>query len=321
MTDRVLDFSQSAAALSVRNGLLIIRQSGVEVDAIPCSEIAAVIVSNRDVVFTQAVLGQLAEAGAILIACNAKQRPAAMLLPLEAHHVQAGRFSQQVALTQPRQKRLWQQIVKAKIEAQARILQECAGTDGGLTALLRHVRSGDPDNVEARAARRYWSLLFGEGVFVRRDDGDARNAWLDYGYAVLRAATARAICGSGLHPSFGLAHRNKANAFALSDDLMEPFRPVIDRVVARADPVGPLDTVAKARLIGAVTARYIADGENRALFDILVRLAQSLVQVITGEQTGLWLPEWIPITAEERSRIPVASETREARGEVTAGRA
>jgi CRISPR-associated protein Cas1 len=308
MTDRVLDFSQGAASLSIRNGLLIVRQGGVEVASIPCAEIAAIIVSHWEVVFTQAVLGHLAEAGAAVVVCDSRQRPAAMMLPLESHHVQAERFLHQAQMPLPRRKRLWQQVVRAKIEAQARVLEECRGSDEGLRALAGRVRSGDPDNVEARAARRYWSVLFEEGPFTRSNEEDARNHWLNYGYAVLRAATARAVCGSGLHPTFGLAHRNKADAFALADDLMEPFRPVVDRAVAVA-PIRPIDSDAKRLLIGAVTDRYLVEGESRTLFDILTRLAQSLARVVMGENEHLSVPIWTPETSAQPERKPAAMES------------
>jgi CRISPR-associated protein Cas1 len=314
MTDQVLDFSQGAAGLSIRNGLLVVKRGGVELAAVPCSEIAAIVVSHWEVVFTQAVLGHMAEAGAAVVVCDSRQRPAAMMLPLESHHVQAERFLKQAEMSQPRRKRLWQQVVRAKIEAQARLLEERRGSGEGLRALASKVRSGDPDNIEARAARRYWSVLFGADPFTRSNEEDARNHWLNYGYAVLRAATARAICASGLHPTFGLAHRDKANCFALADDLMEPFRPVVDRAVAAA-AIRPLDSEAKRMLIGAVTERYRADGECRSLFDILARMSQSLARVVMGEDASLSIPAWAAIAAVSPERKPVDNEAASARAE------
>jgi CRISPR-associated protein Cas1 len=311
MTDRVLDFSQAAAHLSIRNGLLVVRQGDAELDAIPCGEIAAVICSHRQVTFTQAVLGQLAEAGAVFVACDANQRPAAMLLPLEGHHVQARRFTLQAGISQPRRKRLWQEVARSKIRAQARVLLECTGNDGGLPALVARVRSGDRDNVEARAARRYWAVLFGRERFQRSDGENARNHWLNYGYAVLRAAAARAICGCGLHPTFGLQHRNQANAFALADDLMEPFRPVIDRIVAAA-PARTLDQEGKRELIAAVAGRYEVEGEARTLFAILTGVAQSLVRALEGNG-ALWLPDW-RAAGDAADRKPARSERRDQTG-------
>ncbi|MBX5495889.1 MAG: type II CRISPR-associated endonuclease Cas1 [Bryobacteraceae bacterium] len=299
MTDRILDFSQEPSRLSIRNGLLVVTQGTEEVEAIPCAEIACVLVSHPAVVFTQAVLSHLTEAGAAFVICDSSQRPAGMLLPLQSHHVQAGRFARQTTLTKPRRKRMWQQLVRAKIEAQARVLEEKLGGDAGLRALKKRVASGDTTNVEARAARRYWQLLFDEFGFKRRNDEDHRNHWLNYGYAVLRAMTARAICACGLHPTFGIAHRNKANAFALADDLMEPFRPLVDRFVAGSD-MTPLTGEAKRNLIAAVSGRLLVANESRTMFDVLTKLAQSVVAVIMGEAAELWLPPWSPLPRSGR---------------------
>lgn len=296
MTERVLDFSARPVLLRSRNSLLQIESEGALVEAIPFAEIAVMLASQREVTFTQSVLSNLAEAGGIFVTCNEKQMPAAMLLPLREHYQQAERFVRQAALPAPRKKRLWQAVVRAKVRAQAEILREAHGTDCGLGALAARVVSGDKGNLEAIAARRYWTALFA-GSFVRSDDRDTRNALLNYGYAVLRAATARAICAAGLHPSFGLHHANKLNPFLLADDLMEPFRPVIDRTVwrlSREESDVPLHQESKRALIAAVTARYVVEGENRTLFDFLLRLAQSLAAVVGGLGTALVLPAWAP---------------------------
>jgi CRISPR-associated protein Cas1 len=300
MTDRVLDFSELPAHLSIRNRLLVIKRDGVELDAIPCEDIAAVIASNRDVLFTQAVLADLAAAGAIFIACDERSMPASMLLPLDAHHAQSARFRLQTEISEPRRKRLWQSIVRAKIRAQGTVLKETTGDAGGLPALIDRVGSGDVANVEARAARRYWSCLFAPHPFQRSDLDDPRNHVLNYGYAVLRAVTARAICASGLHPSLSLFHTNAQNPFGLADDLMEPFRPVVDRVVVQLARERDLrlDPPVKRRLIAAVLARLEIGGERRTLVDALFRLAQSLVRAYAEAGSTLWLPAWRPAEDE-----------------------
>jgi CRISPR-associated protein Cas1 len=205
-------------------------------------------------------------------------------------------------LSVPTRKRLWQQIVRAKIKAQGELLRELHGSDQGLIALSARVRSGDQGNLEAQAARRYWQHLFPGKPFRRGSDEVDQNRHLDYGYTVLRAAVARALCAAGLHPSIGLQHSNRYNPFCLSADVMEPFRPLIDRCVAqwiaREDAGAPLDSRAKSWLIGAVTARYIYEREERTLFDILLRVANSLAKCITGEQRDLVMPtllEAIPV--------------------------
>jgi CRISPR-associated protein Cas1 len=213
-----------------------------------------------------------------------------MVLSLDSHHAQAERFRRQAAMPGPRRKRLWRSIVQDKIRAQAAVLEEVLQSDEGLRALVPRVRSGDPDNVEARAARRYWSKLFPDGRFRRRDGEDVRNARLNYGYAVLRSVTARAVCGAGLHPSFGLFHSNAYNPFALADDLMEPFRPLID-LVAHAGQETELSPETKHKLIGVMLSRYSAGGEERTLVDILTRVAHSLARIVMGGREALWLPE------------------------------
>jgi CRISPR-associated protein Cas1 len=302
MTDRVLDLSLEPARLSIRNGLLVVEAGGEEKAAIPCSEIAAVVVAHRQVTFTQAVLGTLAASGAILVACDERHMPAAMMLPLDAHHAQAERFRLQVAMSAPAKKRLWKTIVQAKIRAQASNLERALSHDGGLRALIPRVRSGDPDNIEARAARRYWALFFAENGdrFLRANDEDPRNHLLNYGYAVLRAVTARAICACGLHPTFSLQHGNAFNPFALADDLMEPFRPAVDwsvRALSSASSPQPPSLVpeVKRALIAAVLGRVVAAGEERSLPDVILRVAQSLAAVVTRAARSIDIPQWSPL--------------------------
>jgi CRISPR-associated protein Cas1 len=298
MTDRVLDISEQPARLSIRNGLLIVESGGEERAAIPCEELAAVVIGHRQVSLTQAVLSELAKAGALLVTCDEKFQPASMVLPLDAHHAQAERFRRQADLGAAKKKRLWQSVVQAKIRAQAVALERAIGSDEGLRALIARVRSGDPDNVEARAARRYWSRLFEDGTFRRRDDEDTRNHLLNYGYAVLRSVTARAICGAGLHPSFSLFHSNAANPFGLADDLMEPFRPLVDLIV-HAEKKPELSAEMKHKMISGLLSRYVVEDEERTLPDILVRLAQSLAAVVMGEREKLWLPELQAVPAQQ----------------------
>ncbi len=193
-------------------------------------------------------------------------------------------------------KRLWQQIVCAKIKAQAAALVELHGDDNGIAVLATHVRSGDPKNLEARAARRYWPRLFADLDFRRHRENEDQNILLNYGYAVLRAIVARAICSAGLHPSLGIHHHNRYNAFCLADDLMEPYRPVVDRSVVEYmsthDQVYQLEAAAKQHIISDLTVRYVVDGEQRTLFDTAARMASSLADVFMGEREEMELPDW-----------------------------
>jgi CRISPR-associated protein Cas1 len=213
-----------------------LRARDTETQTIPFADIAVLVTSHPQISFTQAALAGLAAAGGMLIVSNEKHLPAAMLLPLSTHSTQTERFARQAAVSLPTRKRAWQQIVQAKLRAQARLLEETTGADQGLRVMAAKVRSGDPDNLEAQAARIYWPALLGKdasGEPFRRDpEGEGINVHLNYGYAVLRAIVARALCASGLHPSLGVHHHNRYDTFCLADDLMEPFRPLVDRVVA-----------------------------------------------------------------------------------------
>lgn len=295
MTDRIVEIAQGPTRLHVHLEQLVIERDGQPRVTTPVSEIAALVLSTPQVQFTQAVLAAIAAAGGSVVVCDSKFLPAAMVLPLQTHFVQTERFALQAQLSEPRRKRLWQQMVKAKIRAQARLLQDLHGEDYGVGPLAERVRSGDPENVEAQASRKYWPRLFGNARFRRDREAPDQNRHLNYGYTVLRALVSRALCGAGLHPSFGLMHRNRYDAFSLASDFMEPFRPVVDRAVAlwvsEHDPMHPLDPETKSWLIAAVQARFLADGEGRMLSDILFRAASGLAQVILRTAERIELPE------------------------------
>jgi CRISPR-associated protein Cas1 len=201
-------------------------------------------------------------------------------------------MSDQAGASAPLKKRLWQQIVRAKILAQGAALAAVGAEAGGFRLLARKVRPGDPDNVEAEAARRYWPLLFGSD-FRRDTDSGGLNGLLNYGYAVLRAATARAVMAAGLHPSLGLMHSNRGNALVLVDDLMEPFRPIVDREVHRLQHEGILEVTgdAKKALARIMVVDLPAEEGLSPLMTCLDRLAGSLARAYAGEVDRLVLPE------------------------------
>ena len=340
MTNRVLDLSERPARLRAENSVLIIQfgvaaaERGRHTDGggsgaadsnairersyrcehlgdpdrltIPFRDIAVLIASHPQISLTQAVLSALGAAGGIFVTCDERHMPAAMSLPLVVHSLQTERFAEQASMALPKKKRLWKEIVRAKIQAQARLLEQRTASDRGLSALSGRVRSGDAGNLEAYAARIYWKALFGENGFRRDPESGGVNACLNYGYAVLRAIVARALCGAGLHPSLGLHHHNRYDPFCLADDLMEPFRPLVDGQVARiAEGPGkdfPLDREAKRIVLEALLGRFTADHESRTLFDWVSRSAASLAATIEG--TG----EAIEVPSLERSEQPVSSE-------------
>ena len=302
MTDRILDFSMSPGRIRFANELLVLERHDEPEVTFPIAEIACVVLGHPRITVTQAALGQLAKAGVAVVCCDEKFRPSGMLLPLDVHHRQSQRFEIQTRLSVPRKKRLWQAMVVAKIEAQGRVLHELFGLDYGLAGYARRVGSGDPGNVEAQAARRYWTLLFAEGdeKFRRANEDDPRNHLLDYGYGVLRSVVARALCASGLHPAFGVHHRNSYNPFPLADDVMEAFRPAIDRAVVHvvrswdgaSEATLSLSPERKRILVSAITARYWMEGEWRTLLDIVGMACQRLAAVVVGEQEKLEFPVW-----------------------------
>lgn len=295
MTDRLVDISEGPARLSVSLDRLVVKREGAEEVFIPLADIAALCVSHPNVVYTHAVLAGLARAGAALVVCNDRRLPAGLMLPLEGNTTQAERFIKQAEASQPLRKRLWSQLVQAKVRAQGRLLEQLHGHDFGLKALAGQVRSGDPDNIEAQASRRYWPVIFGDGGFRRDFEAEDQNRYLNYGYAILRALTGRAICSAGLHPSLGLHHHNRYNPYCLADDLMEPFRPLVDKAVAALcearGPDAPLDAATKSALIGPMTGRLTIKGESRTMFDVLARLAASLAACFLGQRNKLNLPE------------------------------
>lgn len=294
MVGRMIDISSSPARLYVELSQLVIDRRDDGRNSIPLDEIAAIVVSHRQVTFTHAVLSALATHGAIFLVCDEKHLPTAMLLPLETHHAQREIFSLQAEMGQPLKKRLWKQVVQAKVEAQGQLLARVKGSDSGLMAMAKQVKSGDTTNVEGQAARRYWSRLFGTR-FRRDPEMMDQNRHLNYGYAILRGIVARGICAAGLHPSLSLHHHNRYDPFALADDLMEPFRPLVDWAVwhwGQTHTMNEEFTVEDRRfLLESLSESYKwRKQEKRTLFDIASRVASSLVKVIRGQARKLQLP-------------------------------
>lgn len=295
--DKIIDISDSVVSLNVRLANLVI-DCGDEGDKtmVPLTEVAALVLSHQHVSITNAALAGIAANGGIVVVTDSKFQPAGMLLPLDAHYAQGERFRKQAAVAQPLQKRLWQQVVKSKISAQAAVLKRLISHDGGLPHLASRVTSGDTGNQEAQAAQRYWPLVFNNPHFRRNREAEDQNRLLNYGYAVLRALTARAICSVGLHPALGIHHHNRYDPFALASDLMEPFRPLVDETVARivfeqGENVA-LGKDVKRSIIGGITGLIDVEGKMRTIFSTLTKTASSLAAVYAGERKKMFLPEW-----------------------------
>lgn len=243
--ERILDIDR-AAKLSTRLDCLVVQRRGEPNVVIPGVEIAVVIFAHQEVVLTSAVLALLTRSGAAVVSIDTKHMPCGMMLPIAGHSRHTERLRLQVSISEEKRAAMWRLVVGKKIEAQAQHLD-----DRGCKHTLRELSNAVPEEAEAQAARLYWQALFGPG-FTRRNPEDETNALLNYGYAIVRAMTARAICAAGLHPALGIHHKNQYNAFVLADDLMEPFRPVVDRTVLSLETPGLTKENKRALLVATM---------------------------------------------------------------------
>jgi CRISPR-associated protein Cas1 len=262
-----------------------------ELGQIPLDDIAAVIANAHGLSYTNNLLVALAAQGAPFVLCAANHNAVGMLWPIEGNFEQSKRIEAQLAAKLPTHKRMWASVVRAKLEQQGAALEAAGAPSIPLKALVAKVKSGDPENVEAQGARRYWGLLFGD-AFRRDQNGDGVNGLLNYGYTVLRAATARAVIAAGLHPGIGLHHSNDGNAMRLVDDLMEPFRPVIDLKIWQLLRNGEKEVAPESKR--ALVRSLYDDMQTLAgatpVIVCLQKLAVSLAQVYLGERDELDLP-------------------------------
>ena len=288
---RIVELAAAGQSVAKVRGFLVVQSAGSEVGRVPLDDIGGVIVTARDATLTSQVLAALAERGVPVVLSGADYLPSAVVYPLVGHHAQGQRFRAQIDRTRPLAKQLWSQVVKAKIERQAWALRQIGRQAGALDMLARQVRSGDPANLEAQAARRYWTLLMGRD-FQRDQAGGAANGMLNYGYAVIRAAVARAICASGLHPGIGIFHSNRSNPMPLADDLMEPFRPVVDLAVRRLLDAhhGEVDADVKRSLVALLWTDEQSLAGTTPLGTAILRTAGSLAESYLTGKANLQFP-------------------------------
>lgn len=277
--------------MSLHRGFLVVSEGQEEVGRVPIDDVGAVIGNAHGLTYTNNFLVALAERNAPLVLCGANHNAIGVLLSLDGHWQQARRLDAQVAARQPLRKRLWADLVRAKLRQQAVVLRAIGAPFMPLASLAAKVRSGDPDNKEAQGARRYWALLFGN-EFRRNLDGDGLNALLNYGYTVLRSATARAVVAAGLHPTVGLHHRNQANAMRLVDDLLEPFRPLVDYTIwgLMRRGLSGVDVQTKSAVVHVLYQDLATNEGLTPVAGCIQRLAISLAQVFLGERLVLDIP-------------------------------
>ncbi len=294
MIGRIVEVADDGRHLFMHRGFMVVQESTgerKELGQIPLDDIAAVIANAHGMSYTNNLLVALAERCAPFVLCAANHNAVGMLLPVEGNFQQAKRFDAQLAASQPTIKRLWADIVKSKLQQQATALEAANAPSVPLSALVRKVRSGDPENLEAQGARRYWGLLFGD-EFRRDQQAGGLNAMLNYGYTVLRAATARAVVAAGLHPTMGLHHSNQGNAMRLVDDLMEPFRPIVDLKVWQLNQQGENEVTpgTKRALVRTLYDDLPTDAGVTPVIVCTQKLATSLAQIFIGERDKLDLP-------------------------------
>jgi CRISPR-associated protein Cas1 len=288
---RVVEIAEDGRYLAKLRGFLTISVKGVEIGRVPLDDLGAVIATASGTSTSCALLAELAERGVPFVLCGRNFSPAGLVWPIAGHHAQQRRMEAQISAPRTLCKRLWSEIVAAKVLRQGATLASVGEKAGAFARLARLVKSGDPENIEAQAARRYWQLLLGPD-FRRDREAAGANSLLNYGYTVLRAATARAIAAAGLHPGLGIFHRHPYNAMPLADDLMEPFRPAVDLIVhglIGADMIA-MTPEAKRRLAGVLTMEETTRAGRTPLSTCLVRLAASLADSFMTGVPALELP-------------------------------
>ena len=275
----------------------MLRRPDVEQDvSIPIEDVGLLVLDNQQITITQGLMAQLLANNCAVVTCDNKCMPVGLVLPLDGHTLQSERFRAQIDSAKPLRKQLWQQTVQAKIANQATILHQLTGAEvGNMRAWVNAVRSGDAYNLEARAAAYYWRNLFPEiEDFTRDRDGFPPNNLLNYGYAILRAIIARSLVGSGLLPTLGIHHHNKYNAYCLADDIMEPYRPFVDRLVKQMmsnyDDIWQLSTGMKRDLLTIPTLDVKINGRRSPLLIAATITTSSLAKCFAGETRTILYP-------------------------------
>lgn len=309
MIKKIIEISQAKTYLAVQNKQLVIRQTTAEggcstqESKIPCEDVGVLIVDHVGTTYTHSVFAELLKNGAAIVLCGGNHHPAGMLLPIESNTLQSERFREQIEAKEPVKKRLWQQIIRAKIRHQAKLVASTHSASSGqssdtykaLMALREEVRSGDPDNIEAQASKKFWAVYLPNQEFHRDIGGLPPNNMLNYGYMVMRAAVARALCSAGLLPCIGVHHHNRYNAFCLADDVVEPFRGFVEakvRDICLSDGIpDELTQEIKAKLLEVLYQEVTIAGFGGPLMVGLHRTAASLQRCFAEEQKELELPE------------------------------
>ena len=295
MLNRVLEIAEENRYLSLKRGFIVIQHGNEELGSVPLDDIAVLLLSAQGVTLTKNVLNALVERGCISVFCGKNYIPLSMVLPIASHTYFTKILKNQINASVPFKKRIWQQIVIQKIKNQALSLKFCEKEKDVklIEKIVLLVKSGDPDNREAYAAKMYWKALMGDG-FIRDKAGDGVNSLLNYGYAIMRAAMCRALCTHGLMPALGVHHNNNLNQFCLADDLFEIYRPVVDTFVYRliedgATEVNPETKKVLANLLKVKV--HTSEGESQVV-QSMNYVASSYVRALDSGSPNIELPQW-----------------------------
>ncbi|MBR4321868.1 type II CRISPR-associated endonuclease Cas1 [Treponema sp.] len=296
MIKRTLFFS-NAVCLTLKNKQLVIQNKETrEESSVPIEDIGFVIIENNQVYISIPVINALAENNAAVVFCNENHLPFSMNLPLDCNTIQNQLFTAQIEASIPAKKKCWKQIIEQKIKNQAKVLEKYKIDSVKLKQYASEVKSGDSTNREAMAAKLYWDLLIDDVDWVRTRFGEYPNNLLNYGYAILRAATARALIGSGLLPTLGIHHHNKYDAYALADDIMEPYRPYIDDEIIEymktSEETEELTREFKKKILTVLTRDVEIGKVTRPLMIALTITSSSLAKIFSGDAGNLSLPEF-----------------------------
>ena len=291
MTGQIVEITQPGYWLSKARGFLEVSEKGGKIGQVPLDDIAAVIISTPGCSVSTVLIDHLCRRNVPLVICGENYLPTSFTMPLHGYNRQFHVMRAQAALTAPRRKRVWQKIVRAKINNQAEVLARIGHSPKPLQRIAGKVRAGDPENCEAQAARVYWQILFG-AEFRRNRAAPGINAALNYTYTIVRACVARGASGAGLHPSFSLHHKNPQNSFNLVDDLMEPFRPITDYAIYQRLGSVQVDLSPQIKSqLAAITALVVPlAGEGPPLSMAAVKMCRSFAAYYLGENDDVLLP-------------------------------
>ena len=266
------------------------------VRTVPIEDLGVIILDNKQITITQGLIDALLENNCALITCDSRRMPVGLMLPLAGNTIQNERFRSQLDSSLPLRKQLWQQTIEAKIRNQAAVLRYVTGMEHkNMIKWSDSVRSGDADNMEARAAVYYWKTIFpNDPYFIRDREDEGANALLNYGYAILRAVVARALVGAGMLPTLGIHHHNRYNAYCLADDIMEPYRPYVDKLVVEMLEDGAedeLNATNKVKLLNIPVIEVKINEKRSPLMIAVSQTVSSLVKCFRGDCRKLIYPD------------------------------